>query len=338
MSYRRLFNKTTSLYASALVGLCLYALPASAGQAQTSQGLRVTEVSESTHPFTTWHCSRRPLRVRMLGQLMEIKLEGESRILHPAIAASGARYVAPNDSGTEFWSKGSQATVTWSGSELPVCVEVGALMVPMRASGNEPFWAVEYNRWSVTFTEPGQAPKNFDVEGQERQGDGWQVHATSGRTNLYLDVEPKVCEDNMTGLPHPYAVTLKINGQAMHGCGGNPERMLQGVRWQLKAIDGKNVTSQATLEFLANNRLAGSNGCNRLMGSYELSGEGLRFSELASTRMACEPAVMSQADVIDQYLSGARGFTFDARGALVLKTDKGKLLFHSSDSAGKSTP
>jgi|GEM_PF-285759 len=338
MLFKRLLVDSTPFMACAVVALCSSAMFSHVAQAQSASGLRVTEISDSSHPFSTWHCARQAVKLRMIGQLMEIKVGDDSKILHQAVSASGARYVAPNDPGTEFWSKGGQANLTWSGTELPVCVEAGALMVPMRASGNEPFWAIEYGRWSVTLTEPGRPPKNFDVKGQSRLGDGWQVHATSGSTNLYLDVVPKVCEDNMTGLPYPYTVTLKVNEQAMHGCGGNPERLLQGVRWQLKAIDGKNVASQASLEFLADNRLAGSNGCNRVMGSYKLSGEGLSFSQLASTRMACEPAVMSQADITDQYLSGARGFAFDTEGALVLKTDKGELLFHATDSARKSTP
>lgn len=35
------------------------------------------------------------------------------------------------------------------------------------------------------------------------------------------------------------------------------------------------------------NRVAGSTGCNRLMGSYRLENGALRFGALATTRMAC---------------------------------------------------
>ncbi len=39
-------------------------------------------------------------------------------------------------------------------------------------------------------------------------------------------------------------------------------------------------------------RLAGSGGCNRLTGSFDLSHEGLRFGPVAATRMACADPVM----------------------------------------------
>lgn len=333
MLLKRLLIVYPQLPASALAALCLSTLVGGAVQAQALQGVRVTEITKATHPFSTWQCARQPIQVRMIGQLMEVVVGGESRILQQAVSASGARYVAPGDPGTQFWGKGGQANVTWSGTELPVCVEDGALMAPLRASGNEPFWAVDYDRWNVVLSQPGQPARSFDVKEQSRQGNGWRVQAESGQANLYLDITPQVCVDNMTGQPHPYTVSLNMNEQSMQGCGGDPARLLQGVRWQLKAIDGKAVTTQASLEFLADNRLAGSNGCNRIIGSYALSGEGLSFSQLAGTRMACEPEVMAQADKVDQYLSGVRGFAFDDQGALVLKTEQGELLLQAVDTA-----
>jgi heat shock protein HslJ len=34
-------------------------------------------------------------------------------------------------------------------------------------------------------------------------------------------------------------------------------------------------------------RVSGSGGCNRLMGGYELTGDHLKFTQMAMTRMAC---------------------------------------------------
>lgn len=44
--------------------------------------------------------------------------------LRPAIAASGARYVAQEDGAVSFWSKGDRATVTLDQDTLPECVPV----------------------------------------------------------------------------------------------------------------------------------------------------------------------------------------------------------------------
>ena len=41
------------------------------------------------------------------------------------------------------------------------------------------------------------------------------------------------------------------------------------------------------LRFTPENRVSGATGCNTLGGRYERTGEGLRFSELFSTKMAC---------------------------------------------------
>jgi heat shock protein HslJ len=34
-------------------------------------------------------------------------------------------------------------------------------------------------------------------------------------------------------------------------------------------------------------RVAGSGGCNRVMGSFEVDGDQLRFGRMGSTRMSC---------------------------------------------------
>ena len=42
-------------------------------------------------------------------------------------------------------------------------------------------------------------------------------------------------------------------------------------------------------------KVQGSAGCNRMMGSYELSGSSLKFGPLATTRMACPSMDAEQA-------------------------------------------
>ena len=63
-------------------------------------------------------------------------------------------------------------------------------------------------------------------------------------------------------------------------------------RWQLtqlrgEAVAGSNPERAAHIVFGPANRIAGSDGCNRLMGSYSLEGEQLNLGQLVSTRMAC---------------------------------------------------
>ena len=68
---------------------------------------------------------------------------------------------------------------------------------------------------------------------------------------------------------------------------------LEGTAWQLVSLGGEAVTvgegrPRPGLTLLAEDgRAAGSDGCNRFMGSYTVEGEKLSFGQLASTMMAC---------------------------------------------------
>jgi copper homeostasis protein (lipoprotein) len=72
---------------------------------------------------------------------------------------------------------------------------------------------------------------------------------------------------------------------------------LQNTYWKLTALNGKPVSvaeqqREPSLVLHSDNlRVTGSGGCNRLMGGYEVSGNDVRFGQLAGTMMAC-PAGM----------------------------------------------
>lgn len=78
-------------------------------------------------------------------------------------------------------------------------------------------------------------------------------------------------------------------------CGNNlVDAPLRGTYWKLVRLDDAPVTvaaqqREAHLVFSADaQRVAGSDGCNRVMGSFELEGDRLRFGPMAATRMACQ--------------------------------------------------
>ena len=78
--------------------------------------------------------------------------------------------------------------------------------------------------------------------------------------------------------------------------GGGSEK-LYTHRWTLTEAAGQPVTPtgdarEALLLFSPPNRLSGATGCNRLTGTFELTGtDQMTFSPLATTRMMCaEPA------------------------------------------------
>jgi heat shock protein HslJ len=79
-----------------------------------------------------------------------------------------------------------------------------------------------------------------------------------------------------------------------------PAAALEGTEWRLVDIGGQPSPAGADsmrhpgFTLLAEGRkVRGSAGCNRLMGTYHLDGEKLKFGPLATTRMAC-PAMETE--------------------------------------------
>jgi heat shock protein HslJ len=83
-------------------------------------------------------------------------------------------------------------------------------------------------------------------------------------------------------------------------------------------------TTALTADF-ADDRISGSGGCNRFMGSYQTEGEQLSISPLASTRMACEEAVMNQEMKYLMALQGAQRYEVNQPGQLQIfyQTEQG---------------
>lgn len=64
--------------------------------------------------------------------------------------------------------------------------------------------------------------------------------------------------------------------------------------WRIRTLNGAALPAEAAAEAVlsfdtATNKVSGSTGCNRLMGTYVTSGTGITFGPLATTRMACPP-------------------------------------------------
>ncbi|GKW50845.1 META domain-containing protein [Halomonas sp. NCCP-2165] len=71
-------------------------------------------------------------------------------------------------------------------------------------------------------------------------------------------------------------------------------------------------------------RVAGSTGCNRLMGGYRLAGQALSFGQMATTRMAC----MAGMDTEQAFLAALeRVAAWDVEGGSLTLTDaQGEVL------------
>ncbi len=86
---------------------------------------------------------------------------------------------------------------------------------------------------------------------------------------------------------------------------------LTGTAWRLEDVAGAGIVdgSEATLEFLAEGKVAGRGSCNRFFGTAKASGESIGFTGLGSTKMACAEALMDQEAKYLAALEGAKRFT-----------------------------
>jgi heat shock protein HslJ len=88
------------------------------------------------------------------------------------------------------------------------------------------------------------------------------------------------------------AVVLCGVGAAAAQPAATPAKPLVGTYWKAVELAGKPVPApsaprEAHLEFQANGRVSGADGCNSVTGGYALNGDSLTFGQLAGTRMAC---------------------------------------------------
>jgi heat shock protein HslJ len=77
-----------------------------------------------------------------------------------------------------------------------------------------------------------------------------------------------------------------------------PAAAVEGTQWRLVDIGGQPAPAGAQPTrppgfTLVAGKVHGSAGCNRMMGTYQLDGEKLKFGPLVTTRMAC-PAMETE--------------------------------------------
>lgn len=289
--------------------------------ARTEAGALLLKPVQPLAFATTFNCGGHRVRVGFRRDTMLLAVKDRTVELKPVPAASGARYEAVDDPSTGFWNKGDRATLTLRGRTYPECVEA-KVTPPLRATGNEPSWRLDVSAVSMTLlTDFGTSRLDAGAPTVERFDDATQFSARAGTVDLVATVADRVCKDSMSGMPHPYVVTVRSGGRVWHGCGGEPRVLLVGSVWVVEDIDGKGIIDRArlTLQFEDGGRITGLAGCNSYTGTFALSGEGLRIQTPAVTRKACAPALMQQEQRFFDALQAVERFDIAADGALVLR-------------------
>lgn len=265
---------------------------------------------------STMDCGGRLIDIGFAGDAARLRVGPQVFELQPEAAASGAKF--GDGAGTGFWSKGNRATVTLDGADLPECVPVIAPTLPLVARGNEPGWVVTLSHEGVVYSGQDGTKREVPLPATT-EADGATVFDDGN--GLVVRVTDSLCRDTMTGMPHPYAVDLTLDGAELSGCGGEPRALLAGA-WNLVELPGVTLPdgAQPTLE-IAGDFMSGASGCNRFTGGIALSGEGLSLTPGGMTMMACEePQMQLEAAYIDR-LGRVSLFDIDEAGRLVLLVD-----------------
>jgi heat shock protein HslJ len=145
-----------------------------------------------------------------------------------------------------------------------------------------------------------------------------------------VEIREHPCQDAMSGASFTHAVTVRLDGREVEGCGRmTPPGELTNKYWKLTELDGQPVVvgsaREPHLRFqAADSHVAGSTGCNSLSGTFERHGDRLTFGRMVTTLMACtDPALAGQEQRLLELLA-----TVDRAG-----TVGDRLTLYARDSA-----
>jgi copper homeostasis protein (lipoprotein) len=103
---------------------------------------------------------------------------------------------------------------------------------------------------------------------------------------------------------------------------------LGGVEWTLVELDGTPLDlagderGPSLLLDLEESSVTGSGGCNRVVGSFALAEDELRFGALATTRMACSEAVMKREQDFLAALARVTAYGLEEQSLVLLAGDE----------------
>jgi putative lipoprotein len=147
------------------------------------------------------------------------------------------------------------------------------------------------------------------------------------RARILLDDKLLFTTDTATPVitgDNPSKVSLmlrRVPGGSPGGPAPAATTPLEDAYWRAIELAGKPTTAQdqsreAHLLFEKEGRVSGSDGCNRLMGSYQLKADTVTFGQMAGTQMACIDAAVNEIErAFREALKGAARFKVAGGGS-----------------------
>ncbi|MXV52844.1 META domain-containing protein [Pedobacter sp. HMF7647] len=175
--------------------------------------------------------------------------------------------------------------------------------VTFLASGTEPFWSLEIIREeSVKLKQLGKDSLLFLFKQPERAMDAdiRRYHVQSDRDEMIFTVSRDSCVNAMSGEKSPFKVTVQVKKKTerefltLSGCGTFiPDYRLNDI-WTIETIQGKQVLeneysrNRPGLEIhIDKSEFGGNSGCNGIGGTIVNEANGILFTRMIGTMMAC---------------------------------------------------
>ncbi len=169
--------------------------------------------------------------------------------------------------------------------------------------GTEPFWKLEISDHLIILQTPEDSitmPHTPPIVAMDANVKSYR--STSTTDEYLIQLNQSTCSNEMSGLTSPYTVNIdykKLSGsdfKSLKGCGSYVTDYRLHDIWVLDVLNGKKITKTdfpnefPTLEINStSNSFLGFAGCNHMNGSIFYEKELLRFQNVATTKMMCNP-------------------------------------------------
>jgi heat shock protein HslJ len=180
-----------------------------------------------------------------------------------------------------------------------------------KSSGTEPFWNLAISDDKIVFKTINDSivtPHADPILVMDANVKSYRIQAKTAQLNIKI-LQQK-CVNAMSGKEFPYAVFVEYKKSAtaelekVNGCGQYETDYRLHDIWVLEELNGEKIKKEdfskefPLLEIYANtNKFSGFAGCNQMKGSLFFEKGKLRFTNLATTKMMCEP-VNKEAEFI----------------------------------------
>jgi putative lipoprotein len=153
--------------------------------------------------------------------------QGAQSVLEQVPSASGVRY---EGDGQLFWTQGERALLEIDGQRFPEChanasrapwADAAYRGVDFRGLGNEPGWLLEVDDGKAIRLVTDYGERSVYVPAPVPRFEGGIVrYSVQTKTHeVRLDIEPRACQDSMSGEVFEAQVRVWLDGSEYQGCG-----------------------------------------------------------------------------------------------------------------------